>query len=98
MVEICQGVLDGFGMPAEFVQRMVVPIFMGKGNIRNCSCFVTIKLVEHGMKVMDRVFDKGFVELCLLMKCNLALCLKEEQLMLCLSCLKKKVVYVILWT
>ena len=39
MTEICQIVLDGFGMPVEWVLGMVVPIFKGKGDIRSCySC------------------------------------------------------------
>ena len=39
MAEICQNVLDGFGMPVEWALRIVVPIFKGNGNIRNCSCY-----------------------------------------------------------
>ena len=37
MAEICQKVLDGFGMTVECALGIVVPIFKGKGNIRNCS-------------------------------------------------------------
>ena len=33
MTEICQKVLDGFGMPAELALSIVVPIFKGKGSI-----------------------------------------------------------------
>ena len=58
MAEICQRVLDGFGMPAEWALRIVVPIFKGKGDIRNCSCHRTVKLLEHGMKVVERVLEK----------------------------------------
>ena len=36
------------------------------------------------MKVVERVFEKVLVE-SLLMKCNLALCLREQQLRLYLS-------------
>ena len=38
MAEICQNVLDGFGKPAEWALGIVVSIFKGKGDIRNCSC------------------------------------------------------------
>ena len=38
MAEVCQNVLDGFGMPVEWALCIVVPIFKGKGDIRNCSC------------------------------------------------------------
>ena len=30
MAELCQGVLDAFGMPAEWSLSIVVPIFQGK--------------------------------------------------------------------
>ena len=31
---------------------------MGKGQIRNCSCYRAVKLPEHGMKVVERLFGK----------------------------------------
>ena len=34
----------------------MVPIFKGKGDIRNCSFYGAVKLVEHGMKVVERLF------------------------------------------
>ena len=58
MPEICQKVLDGFGMPAEWAQSIVVSIFKGNGDIRNCSCYGIVKLLEHGMKVVERVLEK----------------------------------------
>ena len=62
MTEICQMVLDGFGMPAEWIQSIVVTIFKGKGDIRNCSCYRAVKLLEHGMKVVERELEKCFAE------------------------------------
>ena len=44
MAEICQEVLDGFGMPSELALSIVVPIFKGMGDIRYCSCFRAAKL------------------------------------------------------
>ena len=85
MAEICLRVLDGFAMPVEWALCIVVPIFKGKGDIRNCSCYEAVKFLEHGMKVVERVLENGFVEWCLLMKCNLTLCMRKEQLMLRLS-------------
>ena len=45
-------------MPAEWTLYVVVPIFKGKGGIRNCSCYRAVKLLEHGMKVVERVLGK----------------------------------------
>ena len=58
MAEICQKVLDGFGMPAKWTLSIVVPIIKGKGDIQNCSCHRAVKLHEHEMKVVERVLEK----------------------------------------
>ena len=55
MAEICQKVIDGFGMPAEWALSIVVPIFKGKGDIWNCSCYRAVKPLEHGIKVVERL-------------------------------------------
>ena len=49
MVEICQKVLDVFGMPVKWLLSTVVSIFMWYRDIRGCSCYGTVKLLEHGM-------------------------------------------------
>ena len=38
MAEICLRVQDGLGMPVDWALIIVVLIFKGKGDIRNCSC------------------------------------------------------------
>ena len=58
MAEICQKVLSGFGMPAEWALSIVVPMFKGKGEIWNCSCYGVVKFLEQGMKAVERVFEK----------------------------------------
>ena len=58
MAEICYKFFDGFGMPAEWALGIVVPIFKGKGDNMNCSCYGAVKLLKHGMKVVKRVFGK----------------------------------------
>ena len=56
MVELCQRILDGLGMPAEC--SIAVPIFKEKGDTRNRSCYRAVKLLEHCMKVVERVLEK----------------------------------------
>ena len=45
-------------MPNEMPLSIVIPIFKGKGDIRNSSCHRAVKLLEHGMKVVERVLEK----------------------------------------
>ena len=58
MAEIYQKVVDGFEMPVEWTLSIVVPILKRKSDIRNCSCYRAVKLLEHGMKVVERVLEK----------------------------------------
>ena len=37
---------------------IVVPIIKGKGDIRNCSCYGAVKLLGHGMMVVEKVLEK----------------------------------------
>ena len=45
MAEICERVLDGFGIPAEWALHIVVPIFKEKGDIKNSCCYGAVKLI-----------------------------------------------------
>ena len=45
-------------MPAEWALSIVVPIFKGKGDIRNCGCYGDVELLDHGMKVVGSVLEK----------------------------------------
>ena len=44
-------------MPVEWALSIVVPIFKGKGDIRNCSCHRAVKRLQHGMKVVERLLE-----------------------------------------
>ena len=39
--------LDGIGVPVEWTVDIVIPIFNWTGDIRNCSCYIPLKLLEH---------------------------------------------------
>ena len=49
MAELCQRILDGLGMPAEWSLIMVLLIFK-----RKCDTVDAMKLFEHGMKLVER--------------------------------------------
>ena len=58
MVELCLGVLDGRGMPDEWAPSVVVPIFKGKGNAMSCGAYREVKLLEHAMKIVEKVLER----------------------------------------
>ena len=51
-------VIDGFGKPIEWDPSIMVSIFKGKIDFRNCTCHRSVKLLEHGMKVVESVSEK----------------------------------------
>lgn len=58
MVELCQRVLDGKGMPDEWTLSVLIPIFKGKGDAMSCGAYRGVKLLEHAMKIVERVLEK----------------------------------------
>ena len=47
-------------MPIELALSTVLPIFQGKGDIRNCSCYRALKTLEHGINMVEKVLEKRF--------------------------------------
>ena len=42
---------------------VVVPIFKGKGDVMDCGAYRGVKLLEHAMKIVERVLEKRIREL-----------------------------------
>ena len=58
MMELCQRILDGKEMPDEWKTSVIVPIFKGKGNVISCESYRGVKLLEHAMKIFERVPER----------------------------------------
>ena len=59
MMRLCQRVLDGKGILEEWKTSVMVPIYKGKGDMTNCGAYRGMKLLENGMKIVERVFEKN---------------------------------------
>ena len=55
--KFCQRVFDGKGKPEEWKTTVVVPIFKGKGDVLDCGAYREVKLLEHAMKIVERVLE-----------------------------------------
>ena len=58
MMELCQRVLDGRGMPDEWKTSVIVPICKEKGGVMSCGSYRGVKLLEHAMKIVERVLER----------------------------------------
>ena len=58
LMELCQRVLDGRGMPDEWKTSVIVTISKGKGDVMSCGSHRGVKLLEHAMKIVERVLER----------------------------------------
>ena len=56
MLQLCQRVLGRNGIPDEWKSSVMVPIC--KGRDMNCGSYKGVKLLEHGMKIIERVLER----------------------------------------
>ena len=58
LMELRQIILDGKGMPANTATTVAIPIFYGKGDIINCGVYIGVQLLEHAMKIVEKLLEK----------------------------------------
>ena len=58
MMKLYQRVLNGKGMPEDWKVSVMVPIYKKKRNVMNCRTYRGVKLLEHRMKIVERVLEK----------------------------------------
>ena len=56
----CQRILDGKGMPEYWVKSVAIPVCGGKGDAMSCVMNRGEKLLEHAMKIVEKVLEKIF--------------------------------------
>ena len=58
MMKLCQRVLDGKGMPEDWKTSVIMSIYKRKRDVTNCNAYKGMKLLEHGMKIVERLLEK----------------------------------------
>ena len=62
MTELLNKVLEDEVIPEDWQKSILVPIYKQKGDILECNNYRGIKLMEHGIKIYERVLDKRLRE------------------------------------
>ena len=44
-------------IPEDWNSSLVLPIYKGKGDPMECGSYIGIKLLEHAMRVVERIFE-----------------------------------------
>ena len=58
ILQIANEILNGMAMPHDWRMSTVVPIYKKKGSVMDCASYRGVKLLEHGMKVVERLLEK----------------------------------------
>ena len=58
MTDVCNKILSGSCVPEDWTNSILVPLYKGKGDPKDCGSYRGIKLLEHGMKVMERILEQ----------------------------------------
>ena len=58
MAELCNQVVREGKIPSEWELSTLIPIYKGKGDPMECGSYRAVKLLEHGMKVLERVVER----------------------------------------
>ena len=63
LMKPCHRILDGKGMPEDWATSVVITILKGKGDM-NCGMHRCVKLLEHAMKIVEKVLEKTCSDRC----------------------------------
>ena len=58
LMQKAQDMLEGSQMPNSWRKSTLVPIFKGKGSPLDCSNYRGVKLLEHGMKIVEKIWEQ----------------------------------------
>ena len=58
LTELCNQVVRERAIPREWELSTFIPIFKGKGDPMECGSYRAVKLLEHGMKVLEGVLEE----------------------------------------
>ena len=57
ILDLCNGIVKEGSIPEDWKSSVVLPIYKGKGDPMVCGSYRGIKLLEHAMKVVERIFE-----------------------------------------
>ena len=57
ILDLCNGIVKEGSIPEDWKSSVVQPIYKGKGDPMECGSYRGIKLLEHAMKVVQRIFE-----------------------------------------
>jgi len=61
IIDLCSGIVKEGFISEDWKSSVVLPIYKGKGDPMDCGSYRGIKLLEHAVKVVERIFKYTFL-------------------------------------
>jgi len=58
VLDLCNGIVKECCIPEDLKSSVILPVYKGKGDPMECGYYRGIKLLEHAMKVAERIFEQ----------------------------------------
>ena len=58
MTDLCNTIIVEERIPEDWKRSILIPVYKGKGDPMECGSYRAIKLLEHAMKVVERVLER----------------------------------------
>ena len=58
LVTVFQEAIDSGGLPSQWQRSLTIPIYKGRGDSLECGNYRGIRLLEHGMKLFEKVIER----------------------------------------
>jgi len=71
LLDLCNGLVKEGCIPEDWKSSVVLPIYKGKGDPMVCGSYIRIKLLEHAMKVVERIFEHRIRQQIVIDDCSL---------------------------
>jgi len=62
LTELCNAIVTEGTIPEDWKGSVIIPVYKGKGDPLECGSYRAIKLLEHAMKVVEKVIEKRIRE------------------------------------
>jgi len=62
LTELCNAIVSEGAIPDDWKGSITIPVYKGKGDPLECGSYRAIKLLEHAMKVVEKVLEKRIRE------------------------------------
>jgi len=57
LLDLCNGIVKEGCIPEDWKSSVILPFYKGKGDPMECESYRAIQLLEHAMKVVERIFE-----------------------------------------